>query len=60
MSQAATNRLDFSQIGYKGRPIDALSREELLEAFLELAQTVYECAKQDNPCKDVFLIGSQD
>lgn len=58
MPKSETHRLDFSQIGYKGKPIDTLSKEELLEAFLNLAQTVYECAKQDNPCKNIFLIKS--
>ena len=56
MSQKATARLNHSDIGYKGKPIDTLTREELLEAFLELAQKVYECASHDNPCKDVFRI----
>ena len=60
MAQPAAKQLDFSDIGYKGKPIDTLSREELLEAFLELAQTVYECARKDNPCKNIFLVKSQE
>jgi hypothetical protein len=59
MQQRTTNQLDYSDIGYKGKPIDTLTKEELLEAFLELAQKVYECASQDNPCKDVFLINAK-
>jgi hypothetical protein len=51
-----TDQLTFSDIGYKGRPIDTLSREELLEAFLELARQVYDCANQDNACKDIVTI----
>jgi len=31
-----------------GKPIDDLTREELLEAFLELAQTVLSCAANNN------------
>jgi hypothetical protein len=54
-----TKQISLSDIGYKGKPVDALSRKELLEAFLELAQRVYECASQDNQCKDIFLINSR-
>jgi hypothetical protein len=49
-------QLDLSDIGYKGKPIDTLSKEEILEAFLELAQSVYDCASQENQCKDIFQI----
>jgi len=55
-----TNQLDYSEIGYKGKPIDTLTREELLEAFLELAQKVYDCASQDNQCKDIFSLNSRE
>jgi hypothetical protein len=54
-----SNKLDYSAVGYKGKPIDTLTREELLEAFLELVQKVYDCASQDNHCKDIFLINSR-
>ena len=58
MQQKTTPRLDYADIGYKGKPIDTLTREELLDAFLELAQKVYECASLDNRCKDLFLMDS--
>jgi hypothetical protein len=58
MHQQAAKKLTYSDIGYKGKPINALTREELLDGFLELAQHVYDCAQKDNPCKDLFFINS--
>jgi hypothetical protein len=58
MQLQAAKQLNYSDIGYKGKPIDALTREELLDGFLELAQRVYDCASQDNHCKDLFFINS--
>ncbi|MCG6909357.1 MAG: hypothetical protein LJE94_04445 [Deltaproteobacteria bacterium] len=48
-------KLTSADIGYHGRPIDTLTREELLEAFIELSQKVYECTSQDNTCKNLLL-----
>jgi hypothetical protein len=31
-------KLTYADIGYHGKPIDTLTREELLEAYLELVQ----------------------
>jgi hypothetical protein len=47
-------KLNYSDIAYYGKPIDTLTREELLDAFLEFAQIVYEGAKHGAACKDVF------
>jgi hypothetical protein len=58
MHQKAAKKLTYSDIGYKGKPIDALTREELLDGFLELAQRVYDCASQGNHCKNLFFINS--
>jgi hypothetical protein len=49
-------KLSCSDIAYHGKCIDTLTREELLEAFLELAQTVHKCAVIDGKCKDVFTV----
>jgi hypothetical protein len=49
-------KLDCSNIGFNGNPIDTLTREELLEAFLELAQKVHDCAVKEGTCKDVFTV----
>jgi hypothetical protein len=49
-------KLTYTDIGYQGKAIESLSRDELLGAFLDLAQRVYECAYEDNKCKDVFTV----
>lgn len=51
MQQQNKNRkLTGADIGYHGKSIDTLSREELLEAMIELSQKVYNCAPRDNEC----------
>ena len=49
-------KISYSDIGYYGKPIDALSREELLDALLELAQKLHECAAEDNVCRSIITI----
>jgi len=56
MQENDTKKISCSDIGYYGTTIDALTREELLEAFLELAQTVVNCASTNNQCKAVFTV----
>jgi len=56
MQQEKSRKLTGADIGYHGKPIDTLSREELLEAFIELSQKVYDCASQENTCKDLFTV----
>ena len=43
---------DYSDIGYYGRPITALSREELLEAFAELVDIYNESKRKNERCKE--------
>jgi len=54
MQQKTSGKLTGADIGYHGKPIDTLTREELLDAFVELSQKVYDCASLDNTCKDLF------
>lgn len=49
-------KIQYADIGYHGKSIDTLTKEELLEAFLELAQTVVNCASSNNQCKAVFTV----
>jgi len=56
MQEHAVKKISYADVGYHGKPIDALNREELLEAFLELAQTVLNCAATNNQCKAVFTV----
>jgi hypothetical protein len=56
MQQKTSEKLTGADIGYHGKPIDTLTREELLDAFVELSQKIYDCASLDNTCKDLFTI----
>lgn len=46
-----TRKLTCSDKGYHGKPVEGLTREELLEVFLDLSQRVYECSSTNNQCK---------
>jgi hypothetical protein len=59
MQEDYTEKLCCSDIGCHGRPIDHLTREELLEAFLEFAQTVVSCASTNNQCKAIFSVNQE-
>jgi hypothetical protein len=56
MLENDTKKICCSDIGYYGTPINDLTREELLEAFLELAQTIVNCSSNDNQRKAIFTI----
>ena len=56
MRQKTSGKLTGADIGYQGKPINTLTREELLEAFIELSQKVYDCASHENMCKDLFTV----
>ena len=47
-------KLTSHEIGYYGKPLNELSREELLEAVVELSQTVYDCAAEGNNIRKYF------
>ena len=49
-------KITASDIGYYGRPIDSLTREELLDAIVELAQTSHECTAKSTPCRAIITI----
>jgi len=52
MQQQKNNiKLTGADIGYHGKSIDTLTREELLEAMIELSQKVYNCTSWKNQCK---------
>ena len=56
MQQKNSRKFTGADVGYHGKPIDSLSREELLEAVIELSQKVYDCASHENTCKDLFTV----
>ena len=49
-------RMEPKDIGYYGKPIDSLSREELISALTELAQAIYDCAATNGDCRQ-FVAG---
>jgi hypothetical protein len=49
-----------SEIGYYGKPITALTREELLEAFAELAGLIHESVITDKKIEELILISKQN
>jgi len=56
MREHYTKKICCSDIAYYGKPIDDLTREQLLETLLALAQTVVSCASSNNQCKAVFSV----
>jgi hypothetical protein len=40
-------------VGYYGKPLSSLSKDELLKAALELAEKIYNCPAQGN-CREVL------
>jgi hypothetical protein len=59
MQENDIKKISCSDIGYHGTPINDLTREELLDAFLELAQTVVNCASTNNQCKAIFTVNQK-
>ena len=48
MSKDVTKRmLTCSDIGYHGKPLDKLSKNELIDLGLKLAQSVHDCSIED-------------
>ena len=49
-------KLTCSDIGYRGKPLDMLSKDELIDLCLKLAQSIHDCSIEEAPCKNVFSI----
>ena len=45
---------DYSKIGFYGRPITELSRDELLAAIAELAELYQESRRKNKRCREVL------
>ncbi len=57
MSNDVTKRkLTCSDIGYNGKPLDKLSKDELIDLCIKLAQSIHDCSIEKAPCKNVFSI----
>ena len=46
--------IDSKQIAYYGRPIDSLTRDELINALEELAGAIHDCAVGNKKCSEIL------
>ena len=53
-------KIDSKQIGYYGKPIDSLTRDELINAIEELAGAIHDCALGESRCKDIIQINENN
>ena len=49
-------KISSNEIGFYGKPIDQLTREELLEAIIVLASAVNECLTKNKKCEEILSI----
>ena len=56
MQQDRAKKLTYVDVAFHGKSMDTLSKEELMDALLELVEKVYECSAEGNMCKDVFTV----
>jgi hypothetical protein len=49
-------KFDAKEIGYYGKPITTLTRDELLNAFVELAGIIHECAVKDKKFEEFIHV----
>ena len=48
-------KLTCSDIGYRGKPLDKLSKDDLIDVCLKLAQSIHDCSTEKAPCKNAEL-----
>jgi hypothetical protein len=57
-------KIDCKQIAYYGKPIDSLTREELISALEELAGVIHDRAMKNKRCSEILKVdtglGSKD
>jgi hypothetical protein len=49
-------KISSDEIGFYGKPIDRLTREELIQALIELASAIRECASDHKRCERIIFI----
>ena len=52
-------KLSSGEIGFYGKPIDRLTRKELLEAVIELTSAIKECMSKNKQC-EIFTFIKKD
>lgn len=50
------SKIDRKRIAYYGRPVDSLTRDELITALEELAGAIHDCAKGKTKCGQIIKI----
>ena len=53
-------KISSDQIGFYGKPIDRLTREELLEAITLLASTIKECGFENKKCEKFAFVKKEN
>ena len=49
-------KIDCKEIAYHGRPIESLTRDEMMSAFEELAGAIHDCAERGKKCETLLQI----
>ena len=52
------SKIDSKQIAYYGKPIDSLTREQLISALEELAGAIHDCAAGNKKCGEIIKINT--
>ena len=53
------SKIDSKQIAYYGKPIDSLTREELISALEELAGAIHACAVKNKRCSEIIRVDTE-
>jgi hypothetical protein len=56
ISDSAHKKISSDKIGFYGKPIDRLTREELIQALIELGSAIKECAAENTKCQKFIFI----
>ena len=49
-------KFDAKEIGYYGKPISKLARDELLNVIMELAGIIHECSIKDKKIEEFLFV----
>ena len=49
-------KIDCKEIAYNGRPIESLTRDEMIIALEELAGAIHDCAEKGKKCEALLQI----
>ena len=54
VKEKRNTKINFATIGYYGRPITNLDRDELLAAIAELVDMYNECKRKNDRCREIL------